>query len=162
MKFARVNRNLCRIHFAKFHNIGVENVTSLNWFAHVLILCGDFNGTFLEPGLYNKHDYLLQTFVKEQYLNCIPKPEHTFYHHAGTSSSQIDYILSSEPSLLQNYQFGGRDSENSFSHVKVACDLSVTPSTLSNNSQSKTTQTVRKLQWEKSIILNMNQLLSTN
>ena len=40
------------------------------------------------------------------------------FHHAGTSCSQIDYILSSDLDLLQNYQIGGRDSENSSSHVK--------------------------------------------
>ena len=127
----------------------LSNIISKFRQTHVLILCGDFNGTLLKPRLYNKLDNLLQLFVKEQYLNCIPKPEHTFYHHAGTSSSQIDYILSSKPGLLQNYQIGDRDSENSSSHVKVACDLLVTPPIVSNNPQSKTTQTVRKLQWAK-------------
>ena len=39
IKFACVNRNLCRIHFTKFQNIGVENVTSLYWFAGIYERC---------------------------------------------------------------------------------------------------------------------------
>ena len=79
----------------------------------------------------------------------LPKSKHTFFHHAGTSSSQIDYILSSDLDLLQNYQIGGRDSENSSSHVKVACILLVQPLDFSKISQSKPVQSIRKLQWEK-------------
>ena len=36
VKFARLNRDLCQIRFTKFHFIGVENVTSPNWFARVM------------------------------------------------------------------------------------------------------------------------------
>ena len=116
---------------------------------HKMIVCGDFNGTLLDARPYNKHDYLLQAFVNCQGLKWIAKSEHTFFHHAGTSSSQIDYVLSSDLDLLQNYQIGGRDSENSSSHVKVACDLLVPPLDFSNIPQSKTVQSIRKLQWEK-------------
>ena len=34
---ARVNRNICRMHLTKFHDIGVENVTNLYWFAGILM-----------------------------------------------------------------------------------------------------------------------------
>ena len=39
VKFVRVNRNLCRIHFTKFHNIGMEKVTSIYWFAGIYERC---------------------------------------------------------------------------------------------------------------------------
>ena len=116
---------------------------------HKMIVCGDFNGTLLGARPYNKHDYLLQAFVNGQGLKWIAKSEYTLFHHAGTSSSQIDYILSSDLDLLQNYQIGGRDSENSSSHVKVACDLLVPPLDFSKIPQSKTVQSIRELQWEK-------------
>ena len=36
VKFARVNGDLCGIRFTKFHDIGVENVTSLYWLVRVM------------------------------------------------------------------------------------------------------------------------------
>ena len=127
----------------------LHNIISKYRQTHVVILCGDFNGTLLEARPYNKHDCLLQTFVNEQYLSSVNKSDHTFFHHAGTSSSQIDYILSSKINILQNYQIGGRESENSSSHVKVTCELSVSPPGSSKTSRTKSTQSVKKLQWEK-------------
>ena len=116
---------------------------------HKMIVRGDFNGTLLGARPYNKHDYLLQAFVNGQGLKRIAKLEHTFFHHAGTSSSQIDYILSSDLELLQNYQIGGRDSENSSSHLNLVCDLLVPPLDFSKIPQPKTVKSIRKLQWEQ-------------
>ena len=47
------------------------------------------NGTLLAPRSYNKHDLLIQCFVKEQGLNTLESKQHTFFHHSGNSSSQI-------------------------------------------------------------------------
>ena len=40
MKFARVNKDICRIQLTKFHDIGVENVTNLYRFAGIYEICG--------------------------------------------------------------------------------------------------------------------------
>ena len=117
--------------------------------SHKIVLCGDFNGTLLQAQAYNKHDKLLQSFMKEQCLGHISMKEHTFRHHSGKGSSQIDYILSTEMRIIQCYHIGGRDGENSSSHVKVTCRLLITPPDRDIATQSKSTQSVRKLQWEK-------------
>ena len=63
--------------------------------SHKIVLCGDFNGTLLTARPYNKHDQLLQNFIKEHELIFELTTNHTFFHHSGSSSSQIDYITSS-------------------------------------------------------------------
>ena len=69
-----------------------------------VILCGDLNGTLLDSRT-NKHDKLLKELTSELQLStgipCENKP--TFYHHAGTSTSQIDYILVQDKTLISNY-----------------------------------------------------------
>ena len=40
IKFDHVNRDICRIHLTKFHDIGVENVTNLYGFAGIYEICG--------------------------------------------------------------------------------------------------------------------------
>ena len=65
---------------------------------HKILLCGDLNGTLL-PTRNNKHDVILKDFVKEHSLStgsfdCV---EPTFFHFNGVVTSQIDYILTSDP-----------------------------------------------------------------
>ena len=67
---------------------------------HKVILVGNMNGTLLPPRPYNKHDLLIQNFVKEQGLETQKSTQHTFFPHSGNSSSQIDYILSTDIKLL--------------------------------------------------------------
>lgn len=59
-----------------------------------VIFCSDLNRTLLESRS-NKQDRLLRNFVHELQLGtgnlCGTKP--TFYHHAGTTTSQIDCVL---------------------------------------------------------------------
>ena len=62
------------------------------------MICVDFNGTLLKARLYNKHNRLLQDFVKEHCVNYITSKE-TFFHHCGLGSSQINYIMSTEKDL---------------------------------------------------------------
>jgi hypothetical protein len=59
-----------------------------------LLLCGDLNGTLLSTRS-NSHDKLLKNFVIETSLHSAGKCSdmNTFYHHAGSSTSQIDYTL---------------------------------------------------------------------
>ena len=57
-----------------------------------ILLCEDFNGTLFSARPYNKHDQILQKKFQEQELTFRSTKEHTFYHHSGSSSSQIDYI----------------------------------------------------------------------
>ena len=87
--------------------------------SHKLIIAGDFNGTLLQPRLYNRYDRLLQGFVEEHVLLWGKSDGHTFFHHAGASSSQIDYILTTDIGLLKHFQVGDKDSVNSSSHVHI-------------------------------------------
>ena len=81
------------------------------------------NGTLLAPRPYNKHDQLLQDFVKEQELKNLESLQHTFFHHSGKSSSQIDYFLSTEIDVLSDLEISGNDAKNTSSHVKVSALL---------------------------------------
>ena len=117
--------------------------------SHKVILCGDFNGTLLEARTYNKHDRLLKSFVNEKNLLFGDLKEHTFKHHSGQSSSQIDYIISTHQNVIQKYRIGGRDSENSSSHVKVSCYLTISVSDNSDLPRKQSSQSVRKLQWDR-------------
>ena len=69
--------------------------------SYEIILCGDLNGTLLNHR-NNKHDQLLKKFVKETGLkfNNHIGSQSTFFHHAQTSESQIDYILTKNSSFL--------------------------------------------------------------
>lgn len=117
--------------------------------SHKIILCGDFNGTLLEARNYNKHDQLLHRFVAEHNLFFKVMKEHTFKHHSGLSSSQIDYFMSTHQNVIQRYQIGGRDGENSSSHVKVSCYLNIDIPDNSVLPNKQTSHSVRKLQWDR-------------
>ena len=47
--------------------------------SHKIIMCGDFNGTLLKARNYNKHDRLLQTFVKEHCTDYVTSKLETFF-----------------------------------------------------------------------------------
>ena len=85
---------------------------------HKIVLCGDFNGTLLMARPYNKHDQLLQNFIKEHELIFEHITNHTFFHHSGSSSSQIDYAMSSIRHSIKKYTVSGKCCENTSSHVK--------------------------------------------
>jgi LysM repeat protein len=87
---------------------------------HKIVLCGDMNGTLLE-NRSNKHDKILKMFVKESNLTTgdyLPET-HTFHHHAGNSSSQIDYILVQDPSLVNEYIIDQKSGINLSAHTTV-------------------------------------------
>ena len=91
--------------------------------------------------------FLLQKFIIEQTLNYLPSSQHTFFHHSGRGSSQIDYILSTDISILQSLVIGNRNSVNTSSHVKVA--VLISNKTLINRNSTSKTITGKKLNWEK-------------
>ena len=88
--------------------------------AHDIVLCGDLNGTLFDIRS-NKHDKLLKELATELNLEtgiaCGNKP--IFYHHAGTSTSQIDYILVQEKTLISSYTITDQSPICSLAHVPV-------------------------------------------
>ena len=91
-----------------------------------VILCGDLNGTLLDRT--NKHDKLPMELVCELNLStgipCRSKP--TFYRHAGTSTSQIDYILVKDKTHISEYVILDRSPICSSAHVPVKATLTST------------------------------------
>ena len=116
--------------------------------SHKIVICGDFNGTLLEPRPYNKHDKLLQDFMKDHNFTHEKSDMNTFFHHSGMGSSQIDYITSSERDLLYTYQVGTKEPENTSSHVIVQGQLSVSPPN-GPITKKNSVKSVRKFQWSK-------------
>ena len=94
--------------------------------SHMIILCGDLNGTLL-LSRSNKHDVMLKDLVDEHCLslgkNHSQNP--TFYHFNGTVTSQIDYILCSDSTVLKAYSIHERHSENVSPHVQYLLALNL-------------------------------------
>ncbi|MES9881858.1 MAG: reverse transcriptase family protein [Sedimenticola sp.] len=91
--------------------------------SHKIILCGDLNGTLL-PSRANAHDILLRDFVQEHHL--INKnsqgTKQTYYGHGG-GHSQIDYILTTEESVLNNTMIADQHPTHLSTHVYVSSTL---------------------------------------
>ena len=117
--------------------------------SHKLIIAGDFNGTLFHPRLYNRHDRLLQGFVEEHELLFGKSDRHTFFHHAGTSSSQINYIFTTDIGLLKHFQVGDKDSLNSSSHLHIYGQLSAYMQLRNVSHQRASKKSVRHCQWNK-------------
>ena len=97
---------------------------------------------------YNKNDQLLQEFVNEHELFYFQMNSHTFYHHSGSSSSQIDYIMSTDKNLLRNYTIAGKDCSNTSSHVEVSAKMQVHLNAKISN-EKKSCRTVKNLCWDR-------------
>ena len=94
--------------------------------SHTILLCGDLNGTLLQTR-NNKHDIMLKDFMKD---HCLSIGSHssvdpTFFDFNGTVSSQIDYILCSDPKLLKVYTIFERQAENVSPYGSFRAELSV-------------------------------------
>ena len=73
--------------------------------SHKILLCGDLNGILLSSR-NNKHDVILKDFVPDHCLSTgllNHNTDSTFFHFNGVVSSQIDYVLSSDSSLIKTY-----------------------------------------------------------
>ena len=115
--------------------------------SHKVVICGDFNGTLLEPRPYNRHDRLLQTFMKDHNISHSTSDMNTFFHHSGAGSSQIDYITSSEKNLIHSYRIGSKEPENTSSHVIVHGYLSISQPEGGPVKIKKSSKSVKKLHW---------------
>ena len=114
-----------------------------------VILCGDLNGTLLDSRT-NKHDKLLKELTSELQLStgipCGNKP--TFYHHAGTSTSQIDYILVQEKTLISNYTILDQSPICSSAHAAVKAVLTETILNV-RHSLNQRQKKIVKLNWDR-------------
>ena len=94
--------------------------------SHTIVLCGDLNGTLMSSR-NNKHDIMFKDFVNEHHLST--GNDHqispTFYHFNGYVTSQIVYILCSDPKLLKDYTILERQAENLSPHVPVKAELNI-------------------------------------
>ena len=117
--------------------------------SHKIFIVGNYNGTLLQPRPYNKHDVLLNSFVREHELNFINSEKQAFFHHSGASSSQIDYILTTDRTILSDYKIAEKCSTNSSSHTPVSACIQVNIPGLEIQKESSQTQTVKRLHWNK-------------
>ena len=119
--------------------------------SHMIILCGDLNGTLL-LSRSNKHDVMLKDFVDEHCLslgnNHSQNP--TFYHFNGTVTSQIDYILCSDTTALKAYSIHERHCENVSPHVPVSAEFEAFK-TIQRQKSNKNSQSCKKKihSWDK-------------
>ena len=86
--------------------------------------------------------------MKEHSLSLVHTESHTFFHHSGNSSSQIDYVMTTDKHFLRNYCVSGKDYENTSSHVSVSASLSMSVGT-SVSMNNKPNKPVKKLLWHK-------------
>ena len=114
-----------------------------------VILCGDLNITLLDSRS-NKHDKLLKELTAELQMStgiiCGNKP--AFYHHAGTSKSQIDYILVQDKSLISSYTILDKSPTCSSAHAPVKAILTAA---IHNACQSvnQRQKKIVKLNWDR-------------
>ncbi|CAG2196905.1 unnamed protein product [Mytilus edulis] len=126
---------------------------------HKVILCGDLNGTLLSTRS-NKHDKMLKNFVAEMGLSTGQDicEKHTFFHHAWSSSSQIDYILVQDKKLVLNYTIDEKSSINLSAHtsVRVITTIDIPAKVKSANKNRKAKY---KLQWDQMDTNQYNRLI---
>ncbi|CAG2255546.1 unnamed protein product [Mytilus edulis] len=126
---------------------------------HKVILCGDLNGTLLSTRS-NKHDKMLKNFVAEMGLSTGQDicEKHTFFHHAWSSSSQIDYILVKTKKLVLNYTIDEKSSINLSAHtsVRVITTIDIPAKVKSANKNRKAKY---KLQWDQMDTNQYNRLI---
>ena len=92
-----------------------------------VIVCGDMNGTLIEDR-NNGHDNSLKDFVKEHNLSWHKNEmghKSTFTSHTGRGSSQIDYILCSNNSILMSTKIEDKHYLNQSAHTVVSSNVNV-------------------------------------
>ena len=116
-----------------------------------ILLCGDLNGTLLSTRS-NCHDKLLKNFVNETSLQSAGKygDLNTFYHHAGSSTSQIDYIVVRNMELALDFEIWKLSFSNVSAHVPVEMmsNIHIANCHLDKNYSNKVQQVIRLI-WEK-------------
>ena len=116
---------------------------------HRIVLCGDLNGSLVQSRS-NPHDCMLRDFVSEHGLATDDSINNTptFYGHSG-SSSQIDYILVGDLSLISQVNINPQLPTNMSSHTSVKAALNVKISSSSVKQKRVVSGAVTKLLWEK-------------
>ncbi|CAC5376464.1 E3.1.11.2 [Mytilus coruscus] len=116
---------------------------------HKIILCGDLNGTLLDSR-NNKHDKILKSSVSEMGRSTgVNKDERpTFFHHAWSSSSQIDYILVNDKNLISKYNIDDKSSINLSAHTSVTVKSTIEIPAITKPA-NKNKKAKFKLQWDK-------------
>ena len=109
---------------------------------HDIILLGDLIGTLQQPRSYSKHDILLRTFINELQIHVPDGVNPTFFHHSGSSSSQINCILSTDENAIAQYAIYDQCATNISSHVAFSVTLNM--STDSNTKPKKKDKPARK------------------
>ncbi|CAG2224179.1 unnamed protein product [Mytilus edulis] len=115
------------------------------------IILGDMNASVNRSKGY-RQDKALKSFLNEKHLS-VPKdyPEaHTYYHHGGKQSSQIDYIVISSTQIdkISDIKVMIDEPLNTSSHRSVQATLSCFFSTRTTKS-GKSISTLKKVNWKK-------------
>ncbi|MEW8545343.1 MAG: reverse transcriptase family protein, partial [Candidatus Thiodiazotropha sp.] len=116
---------------------------------HKIVFCGDLNGSLL-PTRSNPHDVMLKDFVAEHSLctGADVGSRSTFYGHSG-STSQIDYILLTDLSLLCSVDVDEPSPMNMSSHVSVKASLNIDTDTFPTSRREVKSKAIRKPKWDK-------------
>ena len=83
-------------------------------------------------------------------LNIVYSNLEIFFHHSGIESSQIDYIMSTEKTLIRLYYIFDKEPENISSHVITSCRINNTPSEVGYGVGNKSTNCMKKNLWDGS------------
>ena len=118
-------------------------------YTHKIVLCGDLNGSLVKSRS-NPHDCMLRDFVIEHSLVTDDRINNTptFYGHSG-SSSQIDYILVGDLSLISQVNINPQLPTSMSSHTSVKATLKAKISSSSVKQKRVVSGAVTKLLWEK-------------
>ena len=96
---------------------------------------------------------MLRDFVNEPCMSAGSnlKSDSTFYHFNGVVTSQINYMLSSDPTLLKTYTIFERQAENLSPHVPVKAKLNIPLQATCKNSVKRNGRTAPRkvLAWKK-------------
>ena len=125
-----------REHLDMLHEI-LETTSN---FRHMII--GDFNGSMIRA---NPHDKSLQKFVKDHNLSYCATDQMTYKGH-NSSQSQIDYVFSDDPSLVEEFQIL---SEPVCVNTSTHHALSIKSRLLLTSTRSSLQQTRRVFKWDK-------------
>jgi len=121
-------------------------------YAHLTpILCGDLNAT-LKKSRNNNHDKMLKDFIHEMNLvNTTPETDQdTFFHHSGKSSSQIDYILTTDKEIFDSSSMQKQDPINLSTHVPVVGYFHEQLKTGMSKIQKSSKSTAKyKIEWDR-------------
>lgn len=148
------------IEYADFLDI-IQHMAMTYEETHEIIIIGDLNSTLNTHRNYNRHDLLLQSFVRALGLHVEHSEKQTFYHHSGASTSQIDYILSLNDKTLKDYRVHDQSAENLSNHVSVSATLNT--NIVSRKKHGKIPQRVlKKSNWKKADIEGFQRTLKDN